>query len=86
MVTNANVLISDVKIGWSPGCSDYTVITQFTILRARGYAKSKARTLNANSQSSRSSSIRPPGKCPSETRERNRAVRSLRMLSAECKS
>jgi len=45
LVTNANELISDIKIGVSLGCSDHVLVV-FTLLRDKGQAKSKVKTLN----------------------------------------
>ena len=45
MVTNANELTCDVRIGGSLGCSDHALV-EFAVLRDMGQAKSKVRTLN----------------------------------------
>jgi len=45
LVANAGELIGDVKVGGSLGCSDRALV-EFTVLRDKGQAKSKVRTLN----------------------------------------
>ena len=45
LVTNTSKLISDIKIGGSLGCIDH-VLVEFIVLRGKGQAKSKVRTLN----------------------------------------
>ncbi|PKU45285.1 hypothetical protein llap_4421 [Limosa lapponica baueri] len=45
MVTNASMLISDIKIGGSLGCSDHALV-EFTVLWDMGQEKSKVRILN----------------------------------------
>jgi len=45
MVINASELIGDIKIGGSLGCSDHALV-EFAVLRVKGQAKSKSRTLN----------------------------------------
>jgi len=83
LVTNTSELIGDIKIGGSLGCSDHTLV-ELAVLRDTGQAKSKVRTLNfrkTNFQLFKELVNRPSG-----TREQNRAGRSLRMLSIECKS
>lgn len=44
MLTSADDLIKEVKIGCSLGCSDHAVV-EFVILRSRGLAKIKVRML-----------------------------------------
>jgi len=55
----------------------------------KGQAKSEVRTLNfrkANFQLLKELVVGPCGKLPSGTRKQNRAGKSLRMISIECKS
>jgi len=88
MVTNANELITDIKTEGSLGCSDYALV-EFTLLRDTGKARSMVRTLSfrkANFQLFKELVRRTPGKWSSGTGEQNRAGRSLRMLSIECRS
>lgn len=45
LLTNANKLIREIKIGGSLGCGDRALV-EFMILRALGQVKSKIKTLN----------------------------------------
>jgi len=87
MVTDASELIGDVKTGGSLDCSDHALV-EFTALRDIRKARSVVTTLNfrkANFQLFKESAG-PPWKWFSGTGEQNRAGRSLRTLSMECRS
>jgi len=87
MLTSASELIGDVKTGVSLGCTDHALV-KFTLLRDTGKVRSVVRILNcrkANFQLFKES-VGPPWKWFSRTGEQNRADRSLRTLSIECRS
>lgn len=66
----------------SPGCCDH-VLVEFTVLKDKGQARSRTRTLNfvqADFQLHRELVSRTPWEKICKDREQSRAVRSLRML------
>ncbi|PKU49594.1 nedd4-binding protein 2-like 2 [Limosa lapponica baueri] len=88
LVTNTSELISNIKIGGSLGCSDHAPV-DFAVLRDMGQGNSKGRTLNFRKVKLQLFNELVNG-TPWETALRdkgaNRAGRSLRPLSIDCKS
>ena len=87
LLTNANELIGDTRIGGCLGCSDHAMV-EFTLQRDMRQAKSKIRMLHfrkANLQLFREL-VKHPGKPSSWARVQSRAGRFLRRLSSVLKS
>lgn len=88
LLTNANELIGDMRIGGCLGCSDHVVV-EFMLQRKMRHAKCKIRALIF-----RKAKFQLFGELVNKTPWENvlvgkvwsRASRSLRKLSSECKS
>jgi len=88
LLTNANELIGDIRIGSCLGCSDHAMV-EFTHPRDMGQTKIKIRMLNSKKADFHLFSelvSRTPWECALKEREWSRSGRFLRKLSLGRKS